>query len=433
MKSIWQSGAEFKEFPILRDDIKTDVLIIGGGIAGLLIAYELKKQNIDYVLIEQGRICNAVTSCTTAKITSQHGLIYNKLAKEFNLDFARQYLNANQNAVERYRELSEKFKCDFEDKNNYVYSVNDYDKLEKELHTLDKIGFIADYVNRVPLPVKTVGAIRFEKQAQFNPLKLMSQLSRGLNIYEGTKAYAIENNVALTNNGRITADHIVVATHFPFINTHGSYFLKMYQSRSYVVALDNGEDVNGMYVDEVEGGMSFRNYGDYLLIGGYGRRTNGSCGFGNLEKFASVNYPNSKIEFKWATQDCMTLDNIPYIGKYSKFTHNLYVATGFNKWGMTSSMVASKLLADLVLGRENEFEEIFSPSRTMIRPQLLVNSVEAVKNLCTVSSHRCTHLGCALKWNKEEHSWDCPCHGSRFNENGDILDNPAMNKLRNSH
>ncbi len=433
MKSIWQSGAEFKKFPSLFEDEKTDVLIIGGGITGLLLAYELKKQNVNYILAEQGSVCNAVTSCTTAKITSQHGLIYNKIEKEFNLDFARQYLNANQSAVNRYRELAEKFKCDFEDKNSYVYSVDDSDKLEKEMHTLERIGFIADYVNTVPLPINTVGAVRFEKQAQFNPLKLLSQLSKDLKIYENTKVYAIENNVALTNGGRITADNIVVATHFPFINTHGTYFFKMYQSRSFVIGLDNGEDVNGMYVDEAEGGMSFRDYGDYLLLGGYGRRTDGSCCFDNLKKFASVNYPQSKVQFEWATQDCMTLDGIPYIGKYSKLTHNLYVATGFNKWGMTSSMVAAKLLTDLLLNRENEFSEVFSPSRTMIRPQLLINSFEAVKNLCTVSNHRCTHLGCALKWNKEEHTWDCPCHGSRFAEDGSIIENPAVKELRNSH
>lgn len=270
MKSIWQSGAEFKKFPSLLDNEKTDVLIIGGGITGLLLAYELKKQNVNYILVEQGRVCNAVTCCTTAKITAQHGLIYNKIEKEFNLDFARQYLNANQSAVNRYRELAEKFKCDFEEKNNYVYSVDDSDKLEKEMHTLERIGFIADYVNTVPLPIKTVGAVRFEKQAQFNPLKLLSQLSKDLKIYENTKVYAIENNVALTNGGRITADNIVVATHFPFINTHGTYFFKMYQSRSFIIGLDNGENVNGMYVDEAEGGMSFRNYGDYLLLGGYG-------------------------------------------------------------------------------------------------------------------------------------------------------------------
>lgn len=433
MKSIWQSGAAFKKFPTLKDNIKTDVLIIGGGICGLLIAFELKKQNVDYMLVEQGSICSGVTSCTTAKITSQHGLIYNKIEKEFSREFAELYLSANQSAVSRYRELAEKFKCDFEDKNNYVYSTNNYDKLEEELYTLDRIGFIADYVNTVPIPVHTVGAIRFEKQAQFNPLKLMSQLSRDLNIYENTKVYAIENNTALTDSGRITAENIVIATHFPFINTHGSYFMKMYQSRSFVIGLDNGTDVNGMYVDEADSGLSFRNYGDYLLLGGYGQRTNGACCFDNLEKFAAIYYPDSEPEFKWATQDCMTLDGIPYIGKYSKLTHNLFVATGFNKWGMTSSMVASKLITDLILGRENEFEQIFSPSRTMLRPQLFVNTLESVKNLCTVSSHRCTHLGCALKWNKDEHTWDCPCHGSRFNQDGSIIENPAIKELRNSH
>lgn len=427
MESVWQSNIKFKKFNALYDDKKTDVLIIGGGIAGLLCAYELDKAGVDYILVEQGRICQGVTPYTTAKITAQHGLIYNKLEKEFSLDFAKKYLIANESAINRYRELSQKYECDFEEKPNFVYSLNDYNKLEKELYTLNKMDYIGEYVNNIPIPLSNAGAIKFDRQAQFNPLKLLSQLSENLNIYENTKVYEIDGNTALANGGRITAENIIVATHFPFLNRHGSYFLKMYQHRSYAVALENGEQLDGMYVDEADGGLSFRNYGDYLLLGGKGCRTGKACGgWKALEKFASLHYPDAKISYQWATQDCITLDGVPYIGKYSKFTNNLFVATGFNKWGMTSSMVAAKILADLVLGKENDYQDIFSPSRTILRSQLAINSFEAIKNLCTASTKRCTHLGCALKWNREEHTWDCPCHGSRYDEKGNILDNPAL-------
>ena len=126
----------------------------------------------------------------------------------------------------------------------------------------------------------------------------------------------------------------------------------------------------------------------------------------------------------------MSLDSVPYIGQYSKNTPDFYVATGFNKWGMTSSMVAAELLTDLILGKPNDFADLFSPSRSMLRPQLAVNGFESVVGLLTPSKKRCPHLGCALKYNKAEHSWDCPCHGSRFSESGRVLDNPANGNLK---
>ena len=130
----------------------------------------------------------------------------------------------------------------------------------------------------------------------------------------------------------------------------------------------------------------------------------------------------------WAAQDCMSLDHIPYIGQYSARTGELFTATGFNKWGMTGSMVAAQLLCDLVQGKKNEFADIFSPSRCICKPQLLVNGFETVTNLLSFTGKRCPHLGCALKWNPAEHSWDCACHGSRFDEQGHVLDNPANEK-----
>lgn len=430
MNSLWTDTAKTESFNTLRGNTKTDILIIGGGIAGILCAYMLKKADADYILIEADKICSGITKNTTAKITSQHGFIYQKLIKEFNTDTARLYIDANQNAVKKYRELCENIDCDFEEKSSFVFS-EDERKIEKELKALEKIGFTPKYVKDIPLPIKTAGAVQFEKQAQFHPLKFAYSISKGLNIFENTKVLELKPGEAITNRGKIKAEKIIVATHFPILNKHGSYFLKMYQHRSYVIALKNAPKLNGMYVDEKDDGLSFRNYKDLLLLGGGGHRT-GKKGGGwkELENVAQTNLNGSSIEYKWATQDCVTLDRVPYIGKYSKNIKELYVATGFNKWGMTSSMVAAEILTDMVLEKTNLYSEIFSPCRTILRPQLAINSIESVLNLITPTAPRCPHMGCALKYNKAEHSWDCPCHGSRFTKDGQLIDNPATDDIR---
>lgn len=431
MKSVWQEAASLPSFPELERDIRTDVLIIGGGIAGILTAYRLKERGIDCVIAEKGRICSGVTGNTTAKITSQHGAIYAKLLKNIGAENARKYLLANENALKQYEKISRKIDCDFENKDNFVYSLNDKKKLTDEILALDRIGFTADFVEDIPLPIKTVGAVRFPKQAQFNVLKFLSAATKDLKIFENTFVKEMVGTNAVTDRGKIFAKKVVAATHFPFINKHGLYSLKLYQHRSYVIALENAGNVSGMYVDENKKGMSFRNYGDLLLLGGGGHRTGKKGGSWNeLRAFAKTYYPEAKEKYFWSAQDCMSLDCVPYIGQYSKNTPDFYVATGFNKWGMTSSMAAAEILADLITDRKNDFADVFSPSRSMLKLQLPVNGFESVIGLLTPSKKRCPHLGCALKWNEAEHSWDCPCHGSRFSEDGKVLDNPANGNLR---
>lgn len=430
MRSLWKATASLPEFPELVGDVRTDVLIIGGGIAGILTAYLLHEKGVKYVLVEKGRICSGTTGNTTAKITFQHGLIYDKILKSDGTEAARKYLAANRAAFDKYAELCGKTDCDYEIKDNYVYSTDDRRKLEKEVEALEKIGYIADLCENVPLPVKTVGAVKFPDQAQFNPLKFLSSVAEGLNIYENTFVREMRGNTAVTDKGKIHADTVIAATHFPFINKHGSYFLKLYQHRSYVIALENAQDVNGMYVDECDTGLSFRNYEGLLLLGGGGHRTGKKGGnWAELRAFAAKKYPDSREKHFWATQDCMSLDGIPYIGRYSAKTHGFYVASGFNKWGMTGSMTAAMLLSDMILGKRNGFASVFDPSRSIVKPQLFINGAEAVCNLLTPSKKRCPHLGCALKWNEAERSWDCPCHGSRFTEHGRVLDNPANGDL----
>ncbi len=431
MLSVWKDNSKLPEFEKQRGDLKTDVLIIGGGMAGILCAYMLEKEGVDYALVEAETICSGITGNTTAKITSQHGLIYDKLVREFSVEQARMYLSANEAALKKYRELCADIDCGFETKDSCVYSLSDRNKLEKEMAALGKIGYPAELIEKLPLPLKSVGAVKFSAQAQFDPLRFVSAISKGLSIYEHTKVLELIGTRARTDNGMINANTVVVTTHFPFINKHGSYFLKMYQHRSYVIALVNAQDVGGMYVDEDKKGMSFRNCGGLLLLGGGGHRTGKQGGgWAELESFAERNYPVAAEKYRWAAQDCMTLDGMPYVGHYSKKTPELLAATGFNKWGMTYAMVSATILTDMLLDRKNEYADLFSPSRSILRPQLAINALEAAVNLLTPSKKRCPHLGCALKWNAQEHTWDCPCHGSRFTEDGKLIDNPATGDLK---
>ena len=430
MSSLWENTWTRPAFERLEGDRKTDVLIIGGGMAGILCACLLHRAGVPYVLAEADTVCSGITKNTTAKITSQHGLIYRRLIRTFGVQRAKDYLLANQEALQKYRELCRNIYCDFEEKSAYVYALDNRRKLEQELTALDKLGFCGELAERVPLPFPTAGAVRFRNQAQFHPLKFVSALSRDLHIYEHTEVRELAGTTAVTDRGRISAEKIIVATHFPFLNKHGSYFIKLYQRRSYVIAMERAADVDGMYIDEAEDGLSFRNHGGLLLIGGGGHRTGRRGGaWRELRDVAGRYYPGAAEKYHWATQDCMTLDGVPYIGPYSASTANLYVAAGFNKWGMTSSMVAAMILSDLVQGKQTPYGDVFSPSRSILRPQLAVNGLEAVVSLLPPTARRCPHLGCALKWNPQERTWDCPCHGSRFTEAGKRIDNPATGDL----
>ena len=426
MDSIWLKTAEKLRFDALDGNKKTDVLIIGGGIAGILCAYKLKNAGVDCILVEADEICGGITKNTTAKITLGHGLIYDKIIKRFDEDKARLYAEAQSKAIKQYARLCEDIGCDYETQNNYVYSITDRKKIEKEVVALNRLGVKADFSDANELPFKVAGAVRVKDQAQFHPLKFLYTIAKDLPIYENTKVTELMPHKAKTNRGEIAFKKLIIATHFPMLNKHGLYSLKLYQHRSYVIALKGAQNVSGMYVDESDTGLSFRSYGDLLLLGGGGHRTGkkGGC-WQELEGFARRHYKNAEIVGKWATQDCMTLDDVPYIGQYSKSTPDVFVATGFNKWGMTNAMVAADLLCDLVRGKSNPYANFFDPSRTVLRPQLAVNAFESTVGILTPTAPRCPHLGCALKYNRAEHTWDCPCHGSRFTEQGELIDNPA--------
>ncbi len=431
VKSIWVKDLPCVRFDTLKSNQNTDALIIGGGIAGILCAYKLKNAGVDCMLVEAKEICTGITENTTAKITLQHGLIYNKMIRRFGVDKARLYAEAQKKACREYARLCENIDCDYEMRDSYVYSLNDRKKIENEVASLARIGVKAEFSNAKELPFSVAGAVCVGDQAQFHPLKFLYTIAKDLPIYEHTKVIELMPYKAITNHGEITYKKLIIATHFPMLNKHGLYPLKLYQHRSYVLALKNAKNVEGMYVDECNTGLSFRSYDDLLLLGGGGHRTGkqGGC-WQELENFSCKHYKNAEIIGKWATQDCMTLDDIPYIGQYAKSTPDVFVTTGFNKWGMTNAMVSANILCDLVRGKSNPYADVFDPSRTIFRPQLAVNAFDSIVGLLTPTAPRCPHLGCALKYNKAEHTWDCPCHGSRFTEHGELIDNPATDDKR---
>lgn len=430
-KSVWVDTCEIPTFESLDGDKKCDILIIGGGMAGLMCAYKLHNLGVNYILLEGDKIAKGITKNTTAKITSNHGIIYSDLVSAYGKEKAQMYLTANENAVKEYEKITGGIDCDFEKRSAYTYSVKDRRMIERETETVNNLGVRAEFVRKTELPFEIMGAVKFPHQAQFNPLKFINAIVRDMNIYENTFVEDIQGTTAITKRGKIKAEKIIVTTHFPFINRHGSYFLKLYQHRSYVSAFENVPLLRGMYVDSDKKGMSFRSYKNLLLVGGGGHRT-GKKGedWEEINKRVKEWYPTARIKYTWATQDCMSLDLLPYIGKYSKNMPEVYVATGFNKWGMTASLIASEVVADLVRDRRNEYKDLFYPQRSILKPQLFVNGFEAAFNLVTPTKKRCPHMGCALKWNETEHTWDCPCHGSRFEKDGKLIDNPAKKDFK---
>ncbi len=431
MNSLWKKDIERPDFRSFSGTKKTDVLIVGGGAAGILCAYKMHGAGLDCTLLEADRICGKNTENTTAKITLLHGLMYSKLIKRVGKEKAELYLSAQKNAFDEYERLATAVNCDYEKKDSFVYSLSSREKIENEISALNCLGVKAEFSEASKLPFKSLGAVRVRGEAQFHPLKFLYNIAKDLPIYEHSKVIGLKPGRAITNHGEITYKKLVIATHFPILNKHGLYPLKLFQHRSYVIALDGVTPPPGMYVDESDTGLSLRSYGNLLLLGGGGHRTGkgGGC-WQELEDFAEKHYPGANVVAKWAAQDCMTVDRVPYIGRYSKSTPDIFVATGFNKWGMTNSMVAADILSDLILGKSNPYATVFSPSRSMLYPQLLVNAFESVVGLITPTSPRCPHLGCALKYNSAEHSWDCPCHGSRFSESGELIDNPATDDKR---
>ncbi len=426
--SIWCENVEKPTYDSLQKNIFCDVLVIGGGIAGILSAHFLKQQGKNVVVVDGGRIGDGITQKTTAVITAQHDELYSDMIKKLGIKKAKAYLKANLQAVEDYKVLTKNIDCDFKIKPSFLYSLKN--DLTEEWEALKQLGYDAELTEKVSLPFTVKSAVKFPDMAEFNPIKFLYALAKNLEIYEHTFVTKIKNHTAYTSDCEIHFAHCVVATHFPFINRAGLFFAKMHQKRSYVMALEGANDIDGTYIDDQNEGFYLRNYNNFLLVGFGDHRTGTKTNaVDRLHEFKEKYYPQSTEKCLWANQDCVTLDSMPYVGKYGHL-EDVYATTGFNLWGMTGALVGAKILSDTLCGKENEFADIFKTNRRIFRLQLFANMGVAIVNLLFPTIKRCPHLGCALKYNNREHAWECSCHGSRFDKNGKVIDNPSIKNAK---
>lgn len=427
MKSVWEQERFCKEYPSVSRDLETEVLVIGGGMAGILCAWKLQQAGKDVMVVEAEQIGSAITARTTAVLTAQHDFLYQDMAAYFGRDTARAYLRANLNAVQEFRKLSEKIECDFEDMPSIQFTTSEPERLRRETEVVNSLGFNVRYLTDISMPEEAVGGVIYPNMAQFHPLKFLGVISEGLRIYEKSRVLNLQGTTAYLERGTICAKKVIVATHFPFIDRRGMFFMKLCQNRSYVLALENAPDPEATMAELGGQGIYFRRYGDLLLIGGGDHRTGKKGGgFHFLRDYVQSHFPRAREKYAWANQDCMSLDGLPYVGPYSPNMPDVYVATGFNAWGMTNSMVSAQILTDTLCGKDHPLVNAFRPNRSMLHKQLLCNLGETLIDFAIPTKKRCTHLGCALRWNPQEHSWDCPCHGSRFTEQGELQDTPAQ-------
>jgi len=475
--SIWSRTAASAPRPPLTGEQTAQAAVIGGGLAGVLTAWLLRQAGVDAAIVEAERAGGGQTSGTTAKFTSQHGAIYHRLETDLGPDAARLYAQANEEAIRSYEALilAGNIPCQWRRCRAWLYSRSDEDLIEREAEAEKRAGLPVALSRRTELPFSVKAALAAEGQAAAHPLELLLALAEDLRIYEGNRVIEVDGDQLRTSAGGVLrAERIVFACHYPFVNFPGFYFARMHQERSYVLALSGADRMEDMYYGVEPGGLSFRPAGKLLLLGGSGHRTgeNASGGqYASLSQAARLLYPSAREAARWSAQDCVTPDGLPYVGRFSAGKPNWYVATGFAKWGMTTSMAAAALLRDLILDRTNPYEGLFSPQRDTLllsAPQLAQEGVHAVGGLsrlflaparakaetlapgqggvveaegeklgvCRTPEGkllavdiRCPHLGCQLAWNPEEKTWDCPCHGSRFDPYGKLLSGPAQRDL----
>lgn len=476
MERIWTQTASLPAYPALTGEETAEIVVIGGGLTGILTAHLLKEAGARVVVLEADSIGGGQTGGTTAKLTAQHDLRYGQLTEDLGVEAAAQYARCNLDAVERLRQLVRQrdIPCDFTDCTSYLYATGAPGLLHREYDACKALGldvFLTEQTE-LPFPAQALG---LRNQARFHPLRLLGALVEGLTIYEHSRVLSVEEGRVETDQGAVTAETVIFACHFPFVNAPGYYFARQHQERSYVLALEGAPVLQDVYLGIEPDGLSFRSWEQLLLLGGGGHRTGDNRTGGRYETLhqaAERLFPGCREVAAWSAQDCMPMDGVPYIGPFSTSRPHWLVATGFQKWGMSSAMVAAECLSTLALGEDLPARfQVFSPLR--FKPaassrQLLEDTVTAAKGLTrrllSISripaedlpaghgavaevdgeklgvyrdeagelfavSLKCPHLGCQLEWNPDEKSWDCPCHGSRFDYRGRLLDGPAQADL----
>lgn len=481
-RPYWLESAE-PAYAALAGDVEVDVAVIGAGITGVAVAYELKQAGRTVALVEQSAIGFGATGYTTAKLTVGHSLIYAALIDSFGVETARAYARSNQQALERIAALVQEhgIDCDLERASNFVYTEasEKVAEIEREAEAARAAGIDAELTTETDLPYDVLAAVRVDDQAQFHPWKFIAALARlvdgdGSHVFELTRATGVDSGdpcVVETSGGAVRARHVVVATQLPFLD-RGLFFAKAHPLRSHAVAAEVGEAPHGMYISVEEPTRSVRSApgregGRVLIVGG-------ASPYDELESFMGERFDGAEATYRWSTHDYIPADKLPYVGRLRRGDDRILTATGYAKWGMTKGVLAAGILTDAILGRPNEWAELYDAKRIDLRrsakklarengavglrffadrlkprdgreeierlapgegtvARVGARQIAAYRDdegtLHTLSA-RCTHLGCIVGWSPDDRAWECPCHGSRFAADGTAVQGPATADLR---
>ena len=493
-ESMWLATTPTTDYEPLAGGLSVDVAVVGGGITGLTAALRLKEAGRDVAVVESDRIVEGATGYTTAKLTSQHGLIYDFLRSKFGRESARQYARANEAAIDAVESRVEQLgvDCEFERRPAYTYaaSPDDVEDLREEAEAAADLGLPASFTSTTDLPYDVPGAVRFDDQAQFHPRRYLLAVAEavqgdGSHVFEETRATDVDPGepcTVETERGDVTADDVVVATHFPFFDRNG-YFARMHPKQAYLLAVRiAGDPPEGMYYSTASPADTLRSHpspdgdGRLLLVGGQGHKTGDNDPpmaerYRRCEAFARERFDVESVEYRWSTHDYYPVDRVPFVGRLGPGTEHVYVGTGFKGWGMTGGAAAGRILSDLVLTGASPWADVFDPLRVEPRAsakRFLEENAEVaghfvgdrIKSLLSAGdlpsrgegtvtreggraygvyrdddgelhavSAVCPHMDCLVQWNDAERTWDCPCHGSRFDYDGEVISGPALEDL----
>lgn len=493
-ESLWLATTPTTDYGPLEEGLDVDVAVVGGGVTGLTTSIRLKEAGRDVAVIEADRVVEGVTGYTTAKLTSQHGLIYDFLRSQFDPETARKYGRANEAAIDAVesRIEDEGIDCDFERVPAYTYAASDDDvgSIREEVRAATDAGLPASFVESGSLPFDVPGAVRFDDQAQFHPRKYLLAVAESVHgdgsfVFEETKALDVDPGAPCeveTDRGVVTADDVVVASHFPFYDRNG-YFSRMHPKQAYLLAVEiAGDPPEGMYYSTASPADTFRPHPvegeDLLLVGGQGHKVGAadpstSERYRRCEAFAREHFDVESVEYRWSTHDYYPVDRVPFVGRVGPTIENVYVGTGFKGWGMTGGTAAGMILSDLILTGGHPWADVFDPLRVTPRASAKrfveenaevaghffgdrIESLLATDDLPSPGEGKitrsdgepygvyrdedggvhavsaiCPHMKCLVKWNDAERTWDCPCHGSRFDYDGEVLSGPSLEDLPN--
>ena len=442
-KSIWLSG-EKPAHPPLRGKQQAEAVVVGGGLCGVTAALLLAKGGMRVVLLEADRIGFGTSGHSMARATVQHGLVYSRLKEHWGLETAQAYATCQTRALKTMASLVDELNitCGWSLQDASLAAITNEESrlLEKEETAAQTAGLAMSQTSgsRCPLPAQHL--LTMPAQAVFNPYAYLLALADtfvllGGRVYENSRVRTINTQSVATETGVVHAPFVIIATHFPIINFPGWYFLRARQMRSYVAAAGGIHNYDGMYQFIAEGGFSLRKADGMTLLSNAiypcGRQTDVDHDV-LLRSQIEENFPKAKIIASWHGQDVYSADGLPFAGPYSRRTPNHFVVAGFSQWGITNSMAAAQTVTSRILGDIMPESEIFDPARTMkysmrgIVATFIKTAVVHLNGLSNKQAPKCTHMGCRLRYVPSTNSWDCPCHGSRFDSIGRVKNGPAV-------